>query len=119
MSLLGNILEVLCHRKPLGTAEQAPAPNAPDAPPHAVPTVDIEAVMDGYAHGRELDWRHSVVDMLKALDMPSSLEARRDLAAELDMAGIDVGSAAGNEAMRRELMRRVAENGGKVPPELL
>ncbi|MBJ6982014.1 DUF3597 domain-containing protein [Luteimonas sp. MC1572] len=82
--------------------------------------VDVEAVLRDMAQakGGDSDWRRSIVDLLKLLDLDSSLAARKELAAEL---GIDAGahgSAEQNIALHKAVMRKLAENGGKVPADL-
>jgi hypothetical protein len=95
----------------------------------AVPTVpetkmavDVEAILEAAvkAKGINLNWRESIVDLLKALDLDSSLAARKELAAELKYTGTDAdGSAAKNIWLHKTLMKTLAENGGKIPKELL
>lgn len=83
-------------------------------------TVDVEPVLDSMAerHTEKLDWRHSVVDLLKLLDIDSGEENRRDLAIELGYTGDRHDSATMNEWLRKEVMRKIAQNGGRVPDEL-
>jgi len=99
----------------------APQPNAPPPPPAAAPApVDVEAVLTGLAasKGGGGNWRTSIVDLLKLLDLDSSLEARKELGVELGVhAGAD-GSAEQNLALHKAVMRKLAENGGHVPASL-
>jgi hypothetical protein len=84
--------------------------------------VDVEAVMEAIvkAKGQPSNWRVSIVDLMKALDMDSSLSARKELAKELKYTGTDPdGSAEKNIWLHKALMKALAENGGKVPKELL
>jgi hypothetical protein len=83
--------------------------------------VDIAHTLDALADkaDQRLDWRHSVVDLMKLLDMDSGLDARRELAEELHWPGDPSAAGAMNVWLHKEIMRRVAENGGKVPAELL
>lgn len=92
-----------------------PAPAA--APPEPV---DVEAVLTAMSDekGGRSDWRNSIVDLLKLLDLDSSLDARKELAAELDVNAGAHGSAEQNIALHRAVMRKLAENGGKVPDDL-
>jgi hypothetical protein len=92
----------------------APPPVPPQAP------IDIEAVMEAYAKakGGGGNWRTSIVDLLKMLDIDSSLEARKELAKELNVNAGAHGSAEQNIALHKAVMRKVAENGGKVPQSL-
>ena len=92
-----------------------PAPPAPAPEP-----VDVEAVLSAMAEakGGKSDWRNSIVDLLKLLDLDSSLDARKELAAELGVNAGAHGSAEQNIALHKAVMRSLAENGGKVPDEL-
>jgi len=105
-------------------AAQAAAREAAKAAAKAAPAepVDIEAVLEGIvkAKGVKLNWRTSIVDLLKALDLDSSLAARKELAADLKYNGKDPdGSAEKNIWLHKEVMKALAENGGKVPAALL
>ncbi len=99
---------------PASPPPAAPAPAAAAAP---VPEVDVEAVLTSMAElqGGGGNWRTSIVDLLKLLHMDSSLEARKQLADELGVhVGAD-GSAEQNTALHKAVMKKLAENGGKVP----
>ena len=82
---------------------------------------DVAAIMDAAVkkNGQKLDWRRSIVDMMKALDLDSSLSARKELADELGYTGDKNDSATMNVWLHKALMKALAENGGKVPAELL
>ncbi|MBV9066194.1 MAG: DUF3597 domain-containing protein [Methylobacteriaceae bacterium] len=82
--------------------------------------VDVAAVLNGLAakNSQKLDWKHSIVDMMKLLDMDSSLSARKELASELHYSGDTNDSAAMNVWLHKQVMQKLAENGGKVPDEL-
>ncbi len=97
------------------------APGAPGAVAAGQPPVDIAATLDKLAasHTQKLDWKHSIVDLMKLVGMDSSLAARKDLADDLKYTGDKSDSATMNMWLHKEVMRRLAENGGKVPPELL
>lgn len=86
-----------------------------------VGSVDVAAVMDAAVkkNGQKLDWRRSIVDMMKALDLDSSLSARKELADELGYTGDKNDSATMNVWLHKALMKALADNGGKVPAELL
>jgi hypothetical protein len=86
----------------------------------ATQNVDVAAVLDGLAakNAQKLDWKHSIVDMMKLLDMDSSLSARKELASELHYSGDTDDSAAMNIWLHKQVMQKLAENGGKVPDEL-
>jgi hypothetical protein len=107
---------------PKPSAKQPPAAPA-TAPPVAAPkqhTVDVAAMLDQAVakKGQKLDWRHSIVDLMKALDLESSLGARKELAKELNYTGDTSDSATMNMWLHKALMKKLAENGGKVPAEL-
>src|SRR5262245_21521614 len=82
--------------------------------------VDIAAVMDKFAEAspEDLDWRKSIVDLMKVLKLDSSLAARTELAKELHYTGSMKDSAAMNVWLHKQVMIKLAENGGKVPSEL-
>ena len=82
--------------------------------------VDVEKILNDLAqkNAQQLNWRTSIVDLLKLLDLDSSLQARKDLAAELEYIGDTNDSASMNIWLHREVMKTLAANGGKVPAEL-
>ena len=110
---------------PAGTAS-APAPASPPtgaAPASATAapqSVDVEAVLSDLAskNHQQLNWRTSIVDLMKLLDLDSSLNARKELAQELHYTGDMNDSAAMNIWLHKQVMQKLAENGGKVPDEL-
>ncbi|CAH2809415.1 MAG: hypothetical protein PPHEESC_6142 [uncultured Paraburkholderia sp.] len=85
-----------------------------------MPTVDVEAVLTKMqdSSGEKLNWRTSIVDLLKLLGLDSSLAARKELASELHYTGNTENSAAMNMWLHKEVMQKLAENGGKVPDDL-
>ncbi|HEY0526696.1 MAG TPA: DUF3597 domain-containing protein [Stellaceae bacterium] len=98
-------------------AARSGATSAAAAPGEAV---DVEAVLNHMASqkGGGGNWQTSIVDLLKLLDLDSSLEARRQLADELNVHAGAAGSAEENIALHKAVMRQLAENGGKVPESL-
>jgi hypothetical protein len=93
-----------------------------EAARQAAQPVDVEAVLEAAvkAKGVKLNWRESIVDLMKALDLDSSLAARKELAADLNYNGPHAdGSAEKNIWLHKQLMKTLAENGGKIPKELL
>lgn len=100
-------------------APQAPAPAAPVAPaePAAPEPVDVGAVLAAMAEMRDGggNYQTSIVDLLKLLQLDSSLDARKELAAELGVNAGAPGSAEQNVALHRAVMKKLAENGGQVP----
>lgn len=100
------------------TAGQA-APAAPSAPPAApMEMVDVEAILGGMPQSQSLNWRSSIVDLLKLLNLDSSLASRKELAQELDYKGDTSDSASMNIWLHRQVMNKLAANGGKVPADL-
>ena len=101
------------------SASAAPKPSsAPGAAPAA--TVDVAAILTKLAAGNKekLDWQKSIVDLMKLLNLDSSLAARKQLAAELHYTGDMNDSASMNIWLHKQVMVKLAENGGKVPDEL-
>jgi hypothetical protein len=98
-----------------------PTSDAPAAPAAPAAPVDVAAVLNGLAatHAERLDWQHSIVDLLKLVGIDSSLAARKELATDLGYTGELDGSAAMNLWLHKEVMKKLADNGGKVPQELL
>ncbi len=90
------------------------------ATPAAGGGVDVAQVLDGMeGHaGQTLDWRHSIVDLMKLLGMDSSLHARKELAGELHYTGDTDDSASMNMWLHKEVMSKFAANGGKLPADL-
>jgi hypothetical protein len=83
--------------------------------------VDVEQVLNDMqkSSGQQLNWRTSIVDLLKLLGLDSSLQSRKELAAELNYTGDTGDSAKMNIWLHRQVMNKLAANGGKVPAELL
>jgi Domain of unknown function (DUF3597) len=83
--------------------------------------VDVAAILDGLKakNGQNLNWRTSIVDLMKLVGMDSSLEHRKELAKELGYTGDSGDSAAMNIWLHKQVMTRLAQNGGKVPDSLL
>ena len=98
---------------------QAAVALAPAAAPP--PVVDVTTILNDLAkkNPERLDWKRSIVDLMKLVGMDSSFAARKQLAAELHYSGDPNDSAAMNIWLHKEVMKKLAENGGKVPQELL
>jgi 3-oxoacyl-ACP reductase-like protein len=98
--------------------QSAPAATAPAAP---LQTVDIAAILNGLAakNPEKLDWKRSIVDLMKLVGMDSSFAARKQLATELHYTGDPNDSAAMNVWLHKQVLIKLSENGGKVPAELL
>ena len=107
---------------PATTAPTAtPAPAAPAAP-KAISAVDVTAQLEqlASANPEKLNWRVSIVDLLKLLGLDSSLAARKELATELHCPADKMGdSAQMNMWLHKTVLQKLAANGGKVPAELL
>jgi 3-oxoacyl-ACP reductase-like protein len=103
------------------SAAAAPAPAASAAPKAAAAAVDIVPILDAAVKksGQKLDWRRSIVDLMKAVGMGASLAERKELAAELGYSGDTGDSAKMNMFLHKALMKKLSENGGKVPADLL
>jgi hypothetical protein len=133
MSVLGNIISTI-----FGHAGAKPSPSSPGSGPASTgPTssrpsgtsgapaapqsaVDVEAVLTKLAaqNKEKLDWRRSIVDLMKLLKLDSSLSARKELAKELHYTGNPHDSASLNVWLHKQVMIKLAENGGKVPDSL-
>jgi hypothetical protein len=83
-------------------------------------SVDVAAIVDKAvaAKHEKLEWRTSIVDLMKALDIDSSLAARKELAKELGYTGDTNDSASMNVWLHKQVMAKLAANGGKLPPEI-
>jgi len=87
---------------------------------NTISDVDLSAELDRLAEGKGINWRASVVDFLFLIGADSSRENRDALAKELGVdASFTSGSAEKNEALRKALFKKIAENGGKIPSSLL
>ncbi|WP_375415404.1 DUF3597 domain-containing protein [uncultured Bradyrhizobium sp.] len=100
-----------------GTAAGGGSPAASNAPAHSV---DVAPILDKAvaAKGEKLEWRTSIVDLMKALDIDSSFTARKELAKELGYTGDSNDSASMNIWLHKQVMTKLAANGGKLPPEI-
>jgi hypothetical protein len=99
----------------------APGTATANAPIGEAQQVDVEQVLEAKLRDKgnpDLNWRSSIVDLMKLLDLDSSLDNRQELAEELGYTGDRDGSAEMNIWLHREVMRRLAQNGGKVPAGL-
>ena len=140
MSIFGDIMSAIFGRSakaetpaagsqgpatPTGSPAAPPASATPSAPsaPAAAPAapVDVAAVLDALAkkNKQKLNWRKSIVDLMKLVDMDSSLASRKELAKDLNYSGDTSDSAKMNIWLHKEVIRKISENGGKVPQDLL
>ena len=124
MSIFGKIMSAIFGSKAgaepasSGAATNAGSVAAPSAAP--AQSVDVAPILDKAvaAKGEKLAWRTSIVDLMKALDIDSSLSARKELAKELGYTGDTNDSATMNIWLHRQVMVKLAANGGKLPPEI-
>ncbi|MCB9111781.1 MAG: DUF3597 domain-containing protein [Anaerolineales bacterium] len=101
-------------------ARMAPKTAMDDAAPRAISEVDVVKQLEGLAKGKDLNWKVSIVDLLKLLDLDSSREARTELAKELNCPEDMMGdSAKMNTWLHKEVLRKIAANGGNIPKDLL
>jgi len=123
MSLFSNILEKLGFNRPATAA--APAPQAvPAAPalPTAITVVDVMGKLESLAasNAQKLNWKVSIVDLLKLLGLDSGFAARKELAIELGCPTDKMGdSAQMNMWLHKTVLQKLAQNGGNIPKELL
>lgn len=127
MSIFSKIKEKIFGRKAEAATPATPAAQTPAIPldqpaaapaPAAISEVDVMANLAGMTGADSLNWRTSIVDLLKLVGIESSYENRKELALELGNASYS-GSAEDNLALHRQVMRELAANGGKVPADLL
>jgi len=125
MSIFGKIMGAIFGTKadaaPAGsgaTADAGSSGGAAAAP--AAATVDVAPILDKAvaAKGEKLAWRTSIVDLMKALDIDSSFAARKELAKELGYTGDSNDSASMNIWLHKQVMTKLAANGGKLPPDI-
>lgn len=134
MSIFSSIMDKIFGNKKAEAGEAPPpqqgqfSPQAQAQPQQggttpARPTsqVDVEAVLTAMAakESQKLNWRTSIVDLMKLLDLDSSLTARKELAQELGFKGDTNDSATMNIWLHKQVMQKLAQNGGRVPPELM
>jgi hypothetical protein len=124
MSIFGRIMSAIFGTKadaaPAGGAASAGAESSGASAAPAAATVDVAPILDKAvaAKGEKLAWRTSIVDLMKALDIDSSFAARKDLAKELGYTGDSNDSASMNIWLHKQVMAKLAANGGKLPPEI-
>jgi hypothetical protein len=118
MSIFGKIMSAI-----FGSSASAAPGGAPAAMPSgATPMsdVDVGATLDGLAktNKEKLDWKHSIVDLMKLLNLDSSLTARKELAKELNYTGDTNDSATMNIWLHKQVIAKLAANGGKLPADM-
>jgi hypothetical protein len=125
MSIFGKIMSAI-----FGTSATAATPGTTPAAGGATSTagsgaapadsVDVAGILDKAvaAKGEKLEWKTSIVDLMKALDIDSSLTARKELAKELGFTGDTNDSATMNIWLHKQMMAKLAANGGKLPADI-
>ncbi len=119
MGILNKIFKSIFGSKAEGGETSTGAPGAPQ--PSSQPTVDVDEVFKRLAAAKKekLNWKTSIVDLLKLVGMESDLQSRKELASELGYTGNTNDSAAMNVWLHKEVVKKIAANGGNVPQELL
>jgi hypothetical protein len=121
MSIFGKIKDAIFGKKAEAATPPADSPAIPmaeAAPAPAPEPVDVEASLAAMAGDMELNWRTSIVDLMKLLGIDASYENRKELAVELGNSNYS-GSAEDNILLHKQVMKALAENGGRVPAALL
>jgi hypothetical protein len=123
MSIFGTIMSAIFGHAKAAAPGAAPGSTAGGAtPPASAPmsNVDVEAVLTKLAseNKEKLDWRKSIVDLMKLLNLDSGLGPRKELAKELGYTGDMNDSASMNIWLHQQVMQKLAANGGKVPADL-
>src|SRR5262249_61308315 len=125
MSVFGDIVSAIFGSKhAAGVTTAAAGPSAPMGPAASgakpISKADVEAILAKIAdeQDEDLDWKSSIVDLLKLLKLDSGLGARKQLAQELGYTGALDGSAEMNVWLQKQVMTKLAESGGKVPDSL-
>lgn len=123
--LLGQIFSSIFGGEAKASPAQSTQPQAAEqsrqtgAPANANAQVDVAKILEEKnTGGQKLNWKTSIVDLLKLLDLDSSLEARKSLADELHYSGDKNDSAAMNVWLHKQVMLKLKENGGKLPDDL-
>ena len=120
MSIFGKIMGAIFG--PSAVATPAAGGSTPNAGSSAAPaaSVDVAPILDKAvaAKKEKLEWRTSIVDLMKALDIDSSLTARKELAKELNYTGDTNDSASMNIWLHKQIMAKLVANGGKLPADI-
>ena len=117
MSILGNILGKIFKNRDTPAATPAATPNAPAAPtPAAAEPVDVDGILDFMNEQRDqkLNWRTSIVDLMKLTGMESSRAERKELANELGYTGDTSDTASMNIWLHKQVIQRIKDNGGQI-----
>ena len=123
MSILGSILGGIFKKKEAAPAAAPAAPQAAPAAPAAVapaPEVDVAGILDfmNDQRAQKLNWRTSIVDLMKLVGLESSLSERKELADELGYTGDKSDSASMNIWLHKQVIQKIKDNGGRLPTDL-
>ena len=120
MSIFGDIMSAIFGKSADAAPQEAAAGDSPALSAAPGTEVDVEAILDDLAAkaSQKLNWKTSIVDLMKLLNLDSSLSARKSLAEELGYSGDMNDSASMNIWLHKQVMTKLAENGGKVPDDL-
>lgn len=118
MGIFSSIKNAIFGKKEAKAATPAPSAPAAAAKPAAISEVDVEASLDAMAGADKLNWRTSIVDLMKLIGVDASYSNRKELAEELGNSSYS-GSAEDNIKLHKQTMQELAKNGGKVPAEFL
>lgn len=124
MSIFGKIMSAIfgssAEAAPAGSATATPGSAGAPGAGGATSTVDIVPILEKAAAAKKekLNWKTSIVDLMKVLDLDSSLTARKELAKELGYTGDTNDSATMNIWLHKQVMQKIAANGGQVPDDL-
>jgi hypothetical protein len=120
MSIFGKIMSAIFGTKADAAPAGGGAAAGSEAPAPGAATVDVAPILDQAvkAKGEKLEWRTSIVDLMKALDIDSSFSARKELAKELGYTGDSNDSASMNIWLHKQVMTKLAANGGKLPSDI-
>ncbi len=116
MGIFSSIKNAIFGKKEEKAAAPAATTAAPPAKPVAISEVDVEVRLDAMAGADKLNWRTSIVDLMKLIGVDSSYANRKELAEELGNTSYS-GSAEDNILLHRQTMQELAKNGGKVPAQ--
>ena len=120
MSIFGKIMSAIFGSNATAAPAGGGATAGGTVAAPAAQTVDVAPILDKAvaAKKEKLEWRTSIVDLMKALDIDSSFNARKELAKELGYTGDSSDSASMNIWLHKQVMAKLAANGGKLPPEI-
>lgn len=121
MSVFGSIMSAIFNKASAAASSVGAALSGGGAAATSISGVDVDAVCTKLAaeNPEKLDWRNSIVDLMKLLNLDSSLAARKSLAQELKYTGDMNDSATMNVWLHKQVMQKLSENGGKVSPDLM